>query len=228
MESEIDFLKRSIDAQIQKYIASNIKTAILFEACEHALYGGKRIRACIPLSMILAIDQCKTRKNGFPSKHDYLAASSIEYLHAASLIIDDLPCMDNDCLRRDRQTVHFKYGERIAQLASTTLVSLAIASLAEAVEILPQKIGLFIIKYVCERMGSQGASGGELREFDTNGSDINVEEIINMKTSTFFEISLMIGWLFSGGDVEHISEISTAAKYNTKGSPAIKAVPNAL
>lgn len=213
----MNVIRNIVDKKAVKYLNLLQTKGVLHEACSHALEGGKRIRSCIVLGMIQSL-LCFSRqiKDFKFLKHHYLAAVAVEYLHNASLIIDDLPCMDNDLERRGMPTVHAKYGERVAQLAATSLTSLAIMCLAEAVEILDKKTGLFIIRYVTERMGASGASGGEMKEFesdiDPKDSATRVREIIHMKTSTFFEISMVIGWLFGKGDINLISEITKSAQ----------------
>ena len=202
----MDKLCKLIDRKASKEMRASLPKGILYDACCHALAGGKRIRSCIVLGMIQEL-----KGEGYKfSKCDYFAAIAVEYLHNASLIIDDLPCMDNDLERRGNPTVHAKYGERVAQLASTSLMAAAISCLARAVESLDKSIGLFVIRFVVEKMGSSGASGGEMEELQR--TDITVKEVIHMKTSTFFEIAMIIGWLFGGGDFKKINKVSLSAR----------------
>jgi len=212
--------KNIIDCELLQHLRLNTpeksRDGVLYEACKHALDGGKRIRACIVLGMA-------GYKNLSPptAYAAELAAVSVEYLHAASLIIDDLPCMDNDMKRRGMPTVHAKYGERVAQLASTSLMALAVKTLTKAVEDLDKVVGLHIIQFVAERMGASGASGGEMDEFDfvvgDDGSPSpTIEEIINLKTSTFFEIAMMLGWFFGENrqfDEGTCKNVSQAARH---------------
>lgn len=201
--------KNIVDEKVFEHLRLNIPKGILYDACKHAITGGKRIRSCIVLGMAGYTQE--EREDFTPVE---LAAISVEYLHTASLIIDDLPCMDNDLERRGVPTVHAKYGERVAQLASTSLMAATIDCLAQSVEHLDKKVGLFIIRFVAERMGPAGASGGEMKEFQYD-KDTHVKEIIHMKTSTFFEISMILGWLLGGADrsINKCRDVSEAAKY---------------
>jgi geranylgeranyl diphosphate synthase type II len=200
--------KNIVDAKVFEHLRINMPKGVLYDACKHALTGGKRIRSSIVLGMA-GYDRLDSIEDQTGSIE--LAAISVEYLHTASLIIDDLPCMDNDLERRGAPTVHAKYGERVAQLASTSLMAAAIECLAQAVENLDKKVGLYIIRFVGDRMGSSGASGGEMKEFQ---HDAPVKEIIHMKTSTFFEIAMILGWLFGGPtrELEKCKDVSEAAK----------------
>lgn len=201
--------KNIVDEKVFGHLRLNTPKGILYDACKHAITGGKRTRSCIVLGMAGYTQE--EREDFTPVE---LAAISVEYLHTASLIIDDLPCMDNDLERRGVPTVHAKYGERVAQLASTSLMAATIDCLAQSVEHLDKKVGLFIIRFVAERMGPAGASGGEMKEFQY-GKDTPVKEIIHMKTSTFFEISMILGWLLGGPDrsINKCRDVSEAAKY---------------
>lgn len=197
--------KNIIDEKLFEHLSSVVGEGVLYDACKHALTGGKRIRSSIVLGMAKydqrRFSECDQRRlsdreSSTKKKSVELAAISIEYIHTASLIIDDLPCMDNDLERRGAPTVHAKYGERVAQLASTCLMAASIECLAQAVETLDKRTGLYIIRFVAERMGSGGASGGEMKEFQCSATKQTVKEVIHLKTSTFFEISMILGWLF--------------------------------
>jgi geranylgeranyl diphosphate synthase, type II len=199
--------KSIIEEKLFAHLLLNIpQTSILYDACKHGLTGGKRIRSSIVLGMSKYHTLSKEE-----AENAELAAISVEYLHTASLIIDDLPCMDNDLERRGEPSVHAKYGERVAQLASTSLMALAIETLATAVGGLNKKTGLYIIKFVGGRMGASGASGGEIQEFNQSAS---IKEVIYMKTSTFFEISMILGWLFGNNrTLEECKNVSDAARH---------------
>ena len=107
----------SINDKINTVIEENFtKNETLLEMIKHALYGGKRLRAVIPI----VISQILCEKIDLTKM-----AICIELFHNCSLIIDDLPCMDNDKYRRDRKTVHYKYGITKAQLLVNILLNLA-------------------------------------------------------------------------------------------------------
>jgi len=109
-------LKTIFNTVLTNYCDSN-ENKVYREACQHCLFGGKFLRPTI----VLAI---------YNSKHDIIDINdstiklslSIELLHNASLIIDDLPCMDNDDLRRNKTSLHKKYCSKVAKLVSNNLI----------------------------------------------------------------------------------------------------------
>lgn len=110
-------LRRQVDASIDETLGAEIGVNELTIACSHALKGGKRLR---PL-LVLAIYE-SLQKGGIGVADDAMdAALAMEFMHTASLVIDDLPCMDNDSLRRGRPSVHVQFGEAVAQLVSVSL-----------------------------------------------------------------------------------------------------------
>src|SRR5690606_39252223 len=105
------------NAALQKSLFGMGEKNKLRDACEYALMsGGKRFR---PIITLLIAESLGSRSDVMQ------AALSIEYMHTASLIIDDLPCMDDDEFRRGKPCLHKVFGETTALLASYTLVNLA-------------------------------------------------------------------------------------------------------
>ena len=86
---------------------------IIYDILKHALDGGKRIRSVITLTIGEALN---------PDINIDKLALCVELLHNTSLIIDDMPCMDNDNYRRGKMTVHYKYGNQKAQLTVAYLL----------------------------------------------------------------------------------------------------------
>ena len=195
---------------------------------EYALEGGKRIRPKI------ALDICNSVSNG--QRNCGLSSLSIEYIHVSSLIIDDLPCMDNALIRRKKECLHIKFNEAVAQLASVMLMSMALNAISidlhnrcingEMSFEESHKIGMFFLNNFSETIGHNGASGGQLIDLETAGKikeenmgeklkeislSHSVETIIKRKTGTFFETSFLLGWLIGGGSFEKINIIKKVA-----------------
>src|SRR5579863_9558332 len=117
MTSHFFFHRDKIEQEIAKSIICFGEKTKLRDACEYALTnGGKRFRPLIVLFVGEALG-C--------GLNVYEAALSVEFFHTASLIADDLPCMDNDDERRDKPSLHKVYGETIALLASYALITAA-------------------------------------------------------------------------------------------------------
>ena len=144
----------------------------LHEAMRYAVFnGGKRIR---PL-LVYATGECV---GADPQKLDSPAAA-IEYLHAFSLVHDDLPAMDDDDLRRGKPTVHRQFDEATAILAADALQPLAFAVLADT----PDTDGATrarLVKLLAEACGSLGMTGGQSLDLDAEGKSLGAEEIEHM------------------------------------------------
>ncbi len=185
----------------------------------YTLNNGQRIRPSI------SMDIYKSLTGEVPN--NFFSALSIEYIHTASLVIDDLPCMDDAKIRRKQPCIHVCYGEAIAQISSVVLMSLAMDTISrtntehfEPNEL--NKIGMFFLQNFSKTIGNNGASGGQLLDLAAVNTDIgnvlkkecekiDTTEIIEKKTGSFFETSFLIGWLYGRGDFEKIPEIKKIA-----------------
>jgi len=127
-----------------------------------ALSAGKRMR---PLLVMLV-----ARDLGCSSPALVDVACAVELVHAASLVLDDLPCMDNAQLRRGKPAVHVQYGEDVAILASVALLSRAFGVLASAGDIPPVTRARLVAK-LAETVGSQGLVRGQYQ--DLHGEDLH-------------------------------------------------------
>lgn len=185
----------------------------LQEACMYALsQGGKRFRPALVLMVA----------NALPQKYDVMeAALSIEYTHTASLLADDLPCMDNETERRGKPATHILYGESTALLASYAMIAAAYAGIAKNVEKLrkqnhknPDQVGILALECASKNTGVFGATGGQY--LDLFPPQINYDtylETVKRKTVSLFEISMVFGWLFGGGDLAELPQVTQAAHH---------------
>ena len=205
----------------------------LSEACGLALKGGKRLRAIVTLEVARAV-AARPPAGGrgaaraparLPPVDAMEAALFIEYVHAAALIIDDLPCFDDDALRRGGAALHVAVGPAVAQLAALALVSAAYQNICRQVDWLrancpdalnADRIGMQICGEASRAMGAMGAAGGQYMDISDADSlaqeyaDRGVELIAYRKTATFFEIACVAGWLAGGGasgSVETLREV---------------------
>lgn len=218
---------QKIDNHLDKFtdrFKSKVKNMI-----DYSLNGGKRLRSVIPL----VINQKLNPKIDI-SKF----AMSIELFHTCSLIIDDMPCMDNDKLRRNQLTIHHKYGECKAQILVSLLLKEANNLIFENINQLKvnkksnlnneqlDNISIYLFQCISDNLGLLGASMGQF--FDTAPINNNLEKsdyekyydtidkllnLVHLKTTTFFEISFIGAYLLSGGDMKHIDDIKKAVKY---------------
>ena len=162
------------------------------EVCKYIMQGGKRIRPSIIIDIINTL-------GGSPIGIGIL---SIEYIHTASLVVDDLPCMDNATHRRNQVCPHLKYGEAIAQVSSVVLLAMGMDSMIRVKENL--------LEYTSDMLGIHGAAGGQILDLTGQGKPT---EIIYKKTGKFFEFCFIAGWICGGGDKDKLSEIKDVA-YN--------------
>ena len=177
------------------------KASHLREACFYALEtGGKRIR---PALVYMIAEKLGGDRYVNP------AALCIEFLHTSSLIADDLPCMDNDTLRRGRPTLHCAYDETTALLASYALIGAAYEILGKGFE-RHMSIAPFALQQVGASTGIRGISGGQY--LDIFHSKEKGFEAVEKKTAALFETALVLGWLFGGGPIFELPRVKRAGR----------------
>ncbi|MGJ7915759.1 polyprenyl synthetase family protein [Massilia sp. LXY-6] len=165
---EMELLRRQLEERIGRSLAQSPDQAdLLARAMRAAALGaGKRMR---PLLLMLV-----ARDLGCDSPALVDVACAVEMVHAASLILDDMPCMDNAMLRRGKPTVHVQFGEDVAILAAIGLLSRAFGILASAPEI-PAPIRARLVARLSETIGDQGLVKGQF--LDLRGGQRSAHEI---------------------------------------------------
>jgi len=150
---------------------TNIEPKNLHQAMRYStLNGGKRIRA-------LLVYACGQLLN-IPQETLNSIACSIEFIHAYSLIHDDLPAMDDDDLRRGKPSCHKAYDEATAILAGDALLTLAFQTLAQADSTAEQKVnGIMLLS---QAAGSRGMVGGQAIDLANEGQSVSLAEVENM------------------------------------------------
>jgi farnesyl diphosphate synthase len=167
------------------------------------LDGGKRLRPLLVLAAREAV------ANGF--EDDSLdaaamrAACAVELIHAYSLVHDDMPCMDNDILRRGKPTVHVKFGEAQALLAGDALQALAFelltpdnktASVSSSHTYMPDEVQARLCRLLAKAAGFHGMAGGQAIDLASVGLALNehqLREMHHLKTGALLEASVMMG-----------------------------------
>lgn len=153
------------------------------------LNGGKRIR---PLLAFAAGELCHAANEKLE-----VVSCAVEMVHAYSLVHDDLPCMDNDVLRRGRPTCHVEYGEATALLVGDSLQTLAFELLARE-DIVPPQTQLEMLRLLARASGSLGMAGGQAIDLDSVGRKLDVPELELMhalKTGALIRAAVMLGAL---------------------------------
>ena len=164
----------------------------------------KRVR---PVLTLLAAEVC-----GGTSAHAVAAAAAIELVHAASLILDDLPSMDDAPLRRGRPANHRQFGEATAILAAFGLLNLAYAEIARAYE---PALASRMSALVSDAVGPEGLIGGQALDLEATDHAIGfemLERIHRGKTGALFVAAATCGALTAGAAAEPIGALAAYAK----------------
>lgn len=180
----------------------------LLEAMNYSMQaGGKRLR---PLFMREVY-----RLFGGVGKEIEPFMAAIEMIHTFSLVHDDLPCMDNDQLRRGLPTTWVKYGYDMAVLAGDGLFIHAMETASKAFDMsdCPEKVGR-CIRILSSKSGIHGMIGGQTVDVELTGTSINQDQldvIYRLKTGALVEAPMIIGALLGGADEEQIQTVEDMA-----------------
>ena len=205
-KKQIPEFKKSIDNHLKKILSeSDQSSEELCQAMEYSVMnGGKRIRPMMMLASAITIDVDTQRIIPF--------ATAIELLHSFSLIHDDLPCMDDDSLRRGQPTTHVKFGEATATLAADSLQSLAFESMANAKFPESKSSQLKLISMIANSIGSEGMAGGQSLDLDSENKKLDplsVENIYMLKTGKLLQASILGPTYFKDLDEEKFSALQS-------------------
>ena len=161
----------------------------LGEAMRYAvLDGGKRLRPLLVLAACEAV-------GGHPEA-GLRAACAVELIHAYSLVHDDMPCMDNDVLRRGKPTVHVKFGEAQALLAGDALQALAFELLAPEDAVFPAGVQAALCRLLARAAGHAGMAGGQAIDLAAVGRALDETQLRDMhrrKTGALLQASVLMG-----------------------------------
>lgn len=173
---------------------------IIFEACRYsAMAGGKRLRPA------LVLEFC--RLSGGTVETALPFACALEMIHTYSLIHDDLPCMDDDDLRRGKPTNHKVFGEAMAVLAGDGLLNLAFETASDPA--LTARIGADVqvkaIRALSRASGMAGMIGGQVLDMQAEGTRISLEQLQTLqelKTGALICVAAQLGCLLGGATAE--------------------------
>ncbi|MBI3315446.1 MAG: polyprenyl synthetase family protein, partial [Candidatus Omnitrophica bacterium] len=201
MDLDVYFKKQiaKIDSRLSAYLPKvKEHPSVLHEAMRYAvLSGGKRVRPVLVLAACAAV--------GGDEKKAMPAACAVEFIHNYSLVHDDMPCMDDDSLRRGTPTCHKKYGEDTALLVGDALLTLAFRVLSEpsGTETPGEmKRRLQVISLIAEASGTHGMVGGQAVDMEFQGKEMDLptlEYINTHKSGALIAVSTRVGALLGGG-----------------------------
>lgn len=170
------------------------------------LSGGKRIRPILLLEFYSLF--------GGRAESALNFAAAIEMIHTYSLIHDDLPCMDNDDMRRGKPSCHKAFGYDTALLAGDALLTHAFFAAANAADIPPERVSR-AISVLAQKAGIYGMVGGQVMDLDFEKNGANGEELTAMyikKTSCLLEAAAMCGAVLAGADEETVKKTEEYAE----------------
>jgi farnesyl diphosphate synthase len=194
LESDFQAWMGGVQARMETVLArllpaAHVAPARLHEAMRYAtLEGGKRVR---PLLAFAAGEV-----SGAAADRLEIAAAAVELIHAYSLVHDDLPCMDDDVLRRGKPTVHAEYDEATALLVGDALQSLAFQLIAEYRLSDDPRLQLEMVKTLAVAAGSRGMAGGQQIDLESTGKALTLPELEFMhihKTGALIRAAVTIG-----------------------------------
>jgi farnesyl diphosphate synthase len=154
------------------------------------LDGGKRLRPLLVLATAEAVGDASTGPAALN------AACAIELIHAYSLVHDDMPCMDNDVLRRGKPTVHVQFGEAQALLAGDALQTLAFEMLTPQDARVPAAVQAACVALLARASGYQGMAGGQAIDLASVGLSLSEDQLRQMhrlKTGALLLCSVQMG-----------------------------------
>jgi len=186
MQNKLVKIANDTNLFLKNFIKKQKKTELI-SAMNYGLFpGGKKIRSKILLDI------------GSLFKVDYksliVVGAAVECIHAYSLIHDDLPCMDNDRVRRGKPSTHIMFGESTAVLAGNSLLTMAFEILTNKNLKINEKIKVNLIKKLCECSGHLGIAGGQYLDLSFEKKKISKNKIIDMeikKTGKLFSFCCM-------------------------------------
>lgn len=216
-DKEYSLKKDHFEEILNSFTASleNIPEPLLSSVVYSLSSGGKRLRPVLLLASAEA----------FGAKEDQsirLLALAVECIHTYSLIHDDLPCMDNADLRRDKPTNHKVYGESVAVLAGDALLNLAYELLFKAIIISPNENKECLVKagrLIAEKCGATGLIGGQVADTVVGNSkhiSTKLNYIYQHKTADLISSALAAGAIAAGAsesDIEKIGKVGDEVGY---------------
>tara|TARA_B110000467_G_C18218113_1_gene421438 strand:+ start:76 stop:948 length:873 start_codon:yes stop_codon:yes gene_type:complete len=173
MNNELIKVAKDTNIFLKNFLKNQKKTELI-SAMKYGLFpGGKKIRSKILLDI----------GGMFKIKYQTLIAigAAVECIHAYSLIHDDLPCMDNDKLRRGKPSTHIKFGESTAVLAGNSLLTMAFEILTSSKLNIDKKTKVDLVQKLSETSGHLGIAGGQYLDLSFEKKKISKNKIIDME-----------------------------------------------
>lgn len=180
---ELLAVESALEAWVPEFAPAGLGQAMRYGVLD----GGKRLRPLLVMAACLAV--------GGQREAALRAAVAVELIHAYSLVHDDMPCMDNDVLRRGKPTVHVKYGEAQAMLAGDAMQALAFEVLTPEEGVAPA-LQARLCALLARAAGHEGMAGGQAIDLASIGRGLSETELRDMhrrKTGALLQVSVLMG-----------------------------------
>jgi farnesyl diphosphate synthase len=188
MHTQLETVEAALGAHVRADAPAGLGLAMRYGVLD----GGKRLRPLLVLAAAQAV--------GGHAEAAMRAACAVELIHAYSLIHDDMPCMDNDVLRRGKPTVHVQYGEARAMLAGDAMQALAFEVLtpppANDGEVVPDALQARLCRLLARASGVEGMAGGQAIDLASVGKPLTETQLLDMhgrKTGALLQTSVLMG-----------------------------------
>jgi farnesyl diphosphate synthase len=186
-----------VESALSRWVVAEAPAG-LGDAMRYAvLDGGKRLRPLLVLAGAEAV--------GGNVQAALRAACAVELIHAYSLVHDDMPCMDNDVLRRGKPTVHVQFGQARALLAGDALQALAFELLAPDDEGIPAGVQARLVRLLARSAGHEGMAGGQAIDLASVGLALTEDQLRHMhrlKTGALLQGSVLMGAACGSADAQ--------------------------
>lgn len=206
--TELEAKINVVNQALQKYfVKQENHQASIYNAMEYSLFsGGKRIR---PVLCLAAAELFGGGEEVMPF------ACALEMIHTYSLIHDDLPCMDDDDLRRGKPTNHVVFGEGMAVLAGDALLNCAAETVLQNSQV-PAPQTLEAMKVLFASSGTEGMIGGQVIDLESEGKSVDAVTLMAMhvhKTGALIIAAAKMGAIIAGATREDVLNMENFARY---------------
>ena len=197
-----------IDAELARVASGDLRVPErLRQAIHYSLIGeGKRLRGLLLLASYDALGGTRDAT---------MLGAAIEVVHAYSLVHDDLPCMDNDTMRRGRPTTHRAYDVATATIAGVAMVPLAVKQTLVAAQRLglSRDVGRRLVGILMRASGASGMVGGQLMDLQGEGQGLgqaDLERVHRAKTGALISAAFTLGGIAAGGSDDRVAALTAA------------------
>ena len=197
--------QRQVDSALRKFLPRvSVAPGTSHEAMRYSVFaGGKRLR---PVLTLAAAEAC-----GGKSENALAPACAVELIHTYSLVHDDLPCMDDDDLRRGRPTSHKVYGEGMAVLAGDALLTEAFQVIAQTPDT-PRYQARDYVSELAAASGSKQLIGGQVLDLEGEGRKLTKRELVRIhenKTAALLTCSLRLGGMTANASPKRLEALTS-------------------